>query len=116
MTFNQRDIVLIPIPFTDLTSIKKRPVIIISNNIYNKNNLDIVVVALTSNLIFDNEYCIEINNHNLENGELPNRSQIRCDKIYTLSKNIVAKKFNRINQETYALITQKLNSLINNKR
>lgn len=116
MTYNQRDIVLIPIPFTDLSSNKKRPVIIISNDDYNKNNLDIVVVALTSNLIFENKYGIEIDNHNLEKGKLPQKSQIRCDKIYTLSKDIVVKKFNKINEDTYKLIKQKLSSLIENKR
>ena len=47
---NQRDIVLIPIPFTDLESYKKRPALIISNNDYNKKNEDIVVVAITSNI------------------------------------------------------------------
>ena len=36
------DIVLIPIPFTDLSSQKRRPVIIIKTK-------DIVVVAMTSN-------------------------------------------------------------------
>ena len=110
--YSQRDIVLIPIPFTDLSSNKKRPVIIISNNDYNKSNLDIVVVALTSNLIFENKYCIEIDTHNLEEGKLPQKSRIRCDKIYTLSKNIVVKKFDRVNKKTFELIKQKINSLI----
>lgn len=45
--YNQRNIVLIPIPFTDLSSQKRRPVIIISSDRYHKNNPDIVVVALT---------------------------------------------------------------------
>ncbi len=116
MTYSQREIVLIPIPFTDLSSSKKRPVIIISNDKYNKNNLDIVVVALTSNLIFQNKYGIEIDNHNLEKGKLPQKSQIRCDKIYTLSKNIVVRKFNKVNKDTYELIKQKLSSLIDNKK
>lgn len=116
MTFNQRDVVLIPIPFTDLSSNKKRPVIIISNDNYNKNNLDTVVVALTSNLMFKNKYSIEIDNHNLEKGKLPQKSQIRCDKIYTLSKNIVVKKFNKVNKQTYELIKQKLSVLIDDKR
>jgi len=31
----QGDIVLIPIPFTDLSSNRRRPVIVISNNLYN---------------------------------------------------------------------------------
>jgi mRNA interferase MazF len=45
---NQGDIVLIPIPFTDLSSRKRRPLIVISNNDYNRKTPDIVVVAMTS--------------------------------------------------------------------
>ncbi len=33
--YSQRDVVLIPIPYTDLSSHKKRPVVIVSNNQYN---------------------------------------------------------------------------------
>ena len=44
----QGDILLIPIPFTDLSSQKRRPVIVISNGAYNRSTADIVVVAMTS--------------------------------------------------------------------
>jgi mRNA interferase MazF len=40
----QRDIVLIPIPFTDLTSQKRRPDVGISSDNYNETHEDIVVV------------------------------------------------------------------------
>jgi mRNA-degrading endonuclease toxin of MazEF toxin-antitoxin module len=36
---NQGDILLVPIPFTDLSSQNRRPVIVISNNAYNKSKL-----------------------------------------------------------------------------
>ena len=49
MTPEQGDIVLIPIPFTDLTSSRRRPVIVISNTAYSQKTADIVVVAMTSN-------------------------------------------------------------------
>jgi len=50
MTHRQGDIVLIPIPFTNLKSKKKRPVMIISNGYYNKSSQDIIAVAITSNI------------------------------------------------------------------
>lgn len=46
---DQGDIVLVPVPFTDLSSQKRRPVIVVSNNAYNRAALDVVVVAMTSN-------------------------------------------------------------------
>lgn len=44
----QGDILLIPVPFTDLSSTKRRPVIVVSNNAYNRRTQDIIVVAMTS--------------------------------------------------------------------
>ncbi len=46
----QGDILLIPIPFSDLTSSKRRPVLILSNSLYNQKTEDLVVAAVTSNL------------------------------------------------------------------
>ena len=45
----QGDILLVPVPFTDLSSQKQRPVVVISNNRYNHNHQDVIVVAMTSN-------------------------------------------------------------------
>lgn len=91
----QRDIVLIPIPFTDLASQKKRPAIIISSDPYNETNEDIVVVALTSN-IETRDFTITLTSNDLENGTLKVTSMIRVDKIYTLNKSIVIKTFGRV--------------------
>lgn len=45
----QDEIGSIPVPFADLSSHKRRPVIIISNDAYNRKSPDVIVVALTSN-------------------------------------------------------------------
>jgi mRNA interferase MazF len=50
--YKQGDILLIPIPFTNLVSNKKRPVLVLSNDMYNSTKEDMVVVAITSFLIF----------------------------------------------------------------
>ena len=45
----QGDIVLLPVPFTDLSSRKRRPVIVISGDAYHHSTTDMIVVAMTSN-------------------------------------------------------------------
>ena len=88
----QGDILLIPIPFSDLTSSKKRPVLVLSNNDYNTKTEDIIVAAVTSN-ITSKEYSIFISDEDMQEGNLHVTSCIRVDKIYTLSQNIVINKF-----------------------
>jgi mRNA interferase MazF len=92
----QGDILLIPIPFTDLSSHKRRPVIVISNNIYNRAVADIVVVAMTSNPV-TTPYSFTITSADLQQGQLNHPGQVRVDKIYTLSQAIVIKTFGRVN-------------------
>lgn len=50
MMLKQDDIVLIPIPFSDMSSQKKRPVLVLSNDSYNQRYQDIIVAAVTSNV------------------------------------------------------------------
>jgi mRNA interferase MazF len=107
----QRDIVLIPIPFTDLASQKKRPAIIISCDKYNEANEDIVVVALTSN-IETRDFTITLTSNDLENGNLKVTSMIRVDKIYTLNKSIVIKTFGRVKPDILIKIRDAILTLI----
>ena len=48
--YKRGDIVLVPFPFTDLTSSKKRPALVISPDSFNSQQQDLVVVAITSQL------------------------------------------------------------------
>lgn len=45
--YEQGEILIIPAPFTDLTSQKKPPVLVLSNNNYNIMSDDIIVAAIT---------------------------------------------------------------------
>lgn len=107
----QRDIVLIPIPFTNLASQKKRPAVIISSDKYNEANEDIVVAALTSN-IEPRDFTVMLTSDDLEEGNLKVTSIIRADKIYTLNKLIVLKTFGRVKHEVFAKIRESVLKLI----
>ena len=102
---------LIPIPFTDLSSQKRRPVIVVSNNAYHRNTEDIVVVAMTSNPS-KTEYSFGITSSDLEHGTLNRPGKVRVDKIYTLSQTIVFKKFGRVSPDILHRIHKILKELI----
>lgn len=48
--YNFGDIVLLPFPFTDQTTTKKRPAVIVSSSEYNNNRPDVIAMAVTSRI------------------------------------------------------------------
>jgi mRNA interferase MazF len=48
MPFEFGDVVLVPFPFTDQTTAKQRPAVIVSSLAYNQAKPDVVVMAITS--------------------------------------------------------------------
>ena len=66
---NQRDIGLICFPFSHGQRSKLRPVLVISNDIYNKKFQDFIGIAITSNLK-TRFHTIKITNDNMEIGSL----------------------------------------------
>ena len=112
---NQHDIVLVPIPFTDLTSKRRRPVVVVSNDEYNRKAEDIVAVAMTSNLKTAN-YSFTITSADLTAGSPKKASRIRVDKIYTLAQSIVVKRFGRLREDSFDRIHQLLGALVGERR
>ena len=106
----QGDIVLIPIPFTDLSSQKRRPVVVISNDAYNRKTNDLIVVAMTSNPE-GVDYSFTVTSSDLEKGTLNRPGKVRVDRIYTLSQSIVVKTFGRVNAATLDRIRKTLQDL-----
>ncbi len=49
-TYSFGDIVLVPFPFTDQSTIKKRPAVVASSDAYNRYRPDLVIMAVTSQL------------------------------------------------------------------
>src|SRR5579883_2710862 len=100
---SQRDIVLISFPFSDLKSYKVRPVLVLSNDKYNRKSEDFIAVPLTTN-VKSREYSVLVTNKNLERGRLIIDSNVKIDRIFSINKNLVRMNIGKINKDTYTRI------------
>jgi len=107
--YKRGEIVLIPVPFSDLSSVKKRPVLVISNESHNSTSSDMIVVAITSNL---KQNGIVIETKDLLAGTLPKTSLIRPEKIYTLEQRIVIKQIGTISENILKNVIGEINKII----
>lgn len=111
MTFKQGEIVVIPFPFTDLSAVKQRPVLIISSTGYNESTEDVIICGITSNLK-DAGYSVVIDNGSLSTGQIPVISRIKVDKIFTLKQSLAKKKVARIKPEVMDAVKAEILKLL----
>lgn len=110
----QREIFWISFPYSDLVHEKHRPVLVLSNNAYNKDGEDVLACSVTSNLQA-RPYSIALSDKDFEEGDLPLKSRVRCDKIFSLEKNIFTKKMARLNEKTFAQVGKQIIELLSTK-
>ena len=107
MNLQQREIVLLSYPFSDLEGKKVRPALIVSNDSFNKKSDDCIAVPLTT-IIKEEPYSIVINQEDLVSGKLIKQSRIRVDKIFTVEKKIVMMKIGIIKEEIFENIKKEI--------
>ena len=99
IVFDCGDLLLIPVPFSDLSAAKQRPVVVVTPNAYMEaSDGDFVAVAVTSNPLV-RPHSIELTNDHMEEGKLPRPSRVRVDKIFNLNREQVRKRFGRVSED-----------------
>ena len=109
--YKQGEIVIVPFPFSDLSSIKQRPVLVLSKNTDNKKTEDIITCGITSN-VKDSKYSVLFDNDSLIEGKIPKTSKVKVDKLFTISQDIVKKRVARLNKETFEKVKSEFVSLV----
>jgi mRNA interferase MazF len=110
MTYKQGEIVLVPFPYSDLSGSKKRPVLVVSNDVYNASFPDIVVAVITTKTTKPDIYSRALESKDLEIGQLPEPSLIRAHKLFTIDQSRILKRFSTLGEaklsETLSLLKQ----------
>ena len=107
----QRNIVLVPFPFSDQTGKKVRPALILSNNSFNENSDDLILCGITSNTK-SSKYSLSIDQKDIEEGNLYEKSSIKVENVMKINKNLVIKAFAKLKKKSYIEVTKKLNELV----
>ena len=97
--YKRGDIVLVSFPFTDLSSSKRRPALVISPDAFNEHGQDVVLVATTSQEPDDRAVALERND--FVEGTLPKQSFVKVAKIFTMHSTLVLKRIGYVPPAEY---------------
>ncbi|MCL2095976.1 MAG: type II toxin-antitoxin system PemK/MazF family toxin [Oscillospiraceae bacterium] len=91
--FMKGDVVVLPFPFSDLSSSKRRPALVLAES----KGGDIILCQITSQNIRDS-LSVRIDPGDIENGSLKNTSNARPNKLFTADSNIILYKLGNLNE------------------
>ena len=91
--FVKGDVIVLPFPFSDLSSTKKRPALVVAD----LPGDDVILAQITSAERFD-EYAISLNIEDFKAGGLPHPSKIRPNKLFTVDRSIISYKIGSLKE------------------
>lgn len=92
--YRRGDILLIPFPFTDFSTFKQRPSVVISSNGFNRIGKDVIIAAITSHMMSPRRAPHEYRLSDTEQKQagLPLPSKIKLGKIVTIDTRLIRKR------------------------
>lgn len=105
MDIKSRDVVLCEFYFSDAKEFKKRPVLVLKDNLPHDDFLGIAISSQIRKL-FDDELIIDATD--FESGTIPLTSKIMLRKTFVISKQVVIKKYGTIKQASFSKLHQHL--------
>lgn len=105
MTYKPFSIVVVPFPFTDKETAKKRPALVISNIEHQKetNHITLLMITSAKNSSWDSDYLIS----SLEKTGLTSSSIVR-QKLFTIDSRLVIKSAGELSLKDKKEILKKL--------
>lgn len=112
MSMTQFDIVLVPFPFTDLRSTKKRPALIIQS-FQVKGMPQLYLIAMMTSLMSSNSLPGDIEVKNYSEAGLPKPTLIRLSKLVTVESSLIIKKIGALPDGDQKRVKKELKTILN---
>jgi len=110
VTFKAFDVVVVPFPFTDKTTTKRRPALVLSQaNSFNKRIAHSVLAMITS--ASNSDWPLDIEIEDIDVAGLPYASIVRM-KLFTLDDQLVIRKAGSLSTKDQIAVTKALYDLL----
>ena len=111
MTYERFDVVVVPFPFTDRRSSKRRPAVVLSDAAFGKANGNSVMAMVTS--AKHSRWSLDLAIGDLAAAGLPSASTVRM-KLFTLDHRLVLRKSGRLASRDQGALAKNLRALLGN--
>lgn len=105
--FVKGDIVVLPFPYSDLSSSMKRPAMVLAD----LKGDDIILCQITSQFVKD-DYAISLSDSDFIKGSLNKPCNIRPNRLFTAEKSIIIRKIGTVKPEVFEIVTDTLFEII----
>jgi len=110
VTFEAFDVVVVPFPFTDKASSKRRPALVLSEaKSFNNHAAHSVLAMITS--ASNSDWPLDIEITDIKSGGLPFASIVRM-KLFTLNNQLIIRKAGELGGKDRKAVTKALRSLL----
>lgn len=107
--FVKGDVIVLPFPFTDLSSAKRRPAVILSD----LRGDDFIMLQITSKNVKDS-YAVSLLSSDFVTGSLKTDSNVRPNKIFTLNRQLILYKIGHLSEEKISECVSRVCNIIQN--
>lgn len=107
------EIIVVPFPYTDMSTTKVRPAMVLSDEDHNSSEKDLVVCGLTSRLA-NSAHSVLIADQDMESGKLPRPSRVKATKVVAIDKRVVRARVGRVRPETFARVMREFEAAFTN--
>ncbi|MBI2576408.1 type II toxin-antitoxin system PemK/MazF family toxin [Candidatus Woesearchaeota archaeon] len=106
--YDQKDVVLMPFPYSNLTGSKLRPALIVSNGRVNRSD-DRICCLITSN---NPEDGLRVEHAHFKEGKLPFQIWVKPHRLFSIDKRIIRKKICTVTNEFHEKVVLAVDSFL----
>ena len=111
MIYKSFDVVVVPFPFTDQNTDKRRPALILSDyEIFNNVTQNCVMAMITS--VKNSDWPLDVKIGSIKKAGLPASSKVRM-KLFTLDSRLIVKKIGGLAAKDQEAVKKSLKQLMN---